>query len=55
MEDISRGVRSFTLGTAVSRVMGLAREMVFAGLFGVGAGFKEQFDAADVGLVADRA
>lgn len=37
MEDISRGVRSFTLGTAVSRVMGLAREMVFAHLFGVGA------------------
>jgi len=37
MEDISRGVRSFTLGTAVSRVMGLVREMVFAGLFGVGA------------------
>ncbi len=36
MEDISRGVRSFTIGTAVSRVMGLAREMVFAHLFGVG-------------------
>jgi len=29
-------VRSFTLGTAVSRVMGLAREMVFAHLFGAG-------------------
>ena len=37
MEDISRGVRSFTMGTAVSRVMGLARESVFAHLFGVGA------------------
>lgn len=37
MEDISRGVRSFTLGTAVSRVMGLVRESVFAHLFGVGA------------------
>jgi len=37
MEDISRGVRSFTVGTAVSRVMGLVREMVFAHLFGVGA------------------
>lgn len=37
MEDLSRGVRSFTLGTAASRVMGLARESVFAHLFGVGA------------------
>lgn len=37
MEDISRGVRSFTAGTAVSRVMGLVRESVFAHLFGVGA------------------
>jgi len=36
MEDISRGVRSFTIGTAFSRVMGLVREMVFAHLFGVG-------------------
>jgi len=36
MEDISRGVRSFTLGTAISRVMGLAREMVQAHLFGAG-------------------
>ena len=36
MEDISRGVRSFTLGTAVSRVTGLAREMVQAHLFGAG-------------------
>jgi putative peptidoglycan lipid II flippase len=37
MEDLSRGVRSFTLGTAASRVMGLVRESVFAHLFGVGA------------------
>jgi putative peptidoglycan lipid II flippase len=36
MEDISRGVRSFTVGTAVSRVMGLVREMVIAHLFGAG-------------------
>ena len=37
MEDIARGVRSFTIGTALSRVMGLVRESVFAHLFGVGA------------------
>ncbi len=37
MEDISRGVRSFAAGTAISRVMGLVRESVFAHLFGVGA------------------
>jgi putative peptidoglycan lipid II flippase len=36
MEDISRGVRSFTIGTAVSRIMGLVREMVIAHLFGAG-------------------
>jgi len=36
MEDISRGVRSFTIGTAFSRVMGLVREMVIAHLFGAG-------------------
>ncbi len=36
MEDISRGVRSFTIGTAFSRVMGLVREMVVAHLFGAG-------------------
>lgn len=34
MEDIARGVRSFTIGTTVSRLLGLAREMVFAHLFG---------------------
>jgi putative peptidoglycan lipid II flippase len=37
VEDIAKGVRSFTAGTAVSRVLGLARESVFAHLFGVGA------------------
>ena len=36
MEDISRGVRSFTIGTAFSRVMGLVREMVIAHLYGAG-------------------
>lgn len=34
MADITRGVRSFTLGTAISRVTGLIREMVFAYLYG---------------------
>ncbi|MDY0231547.1 MAG: lipid II flippase MurJ, partial [Candidatus Saccharicenans sp.] len=34
MEDIAHGVRSFTIGTAISRILGLAREMVFAHLFG---------------------
>jgi putative peptidoglycan lipid II flippase len=34
MEDISKGVRSFSIGTALSRVMGLVREVVFAHLFG---------------------
>jgi|GEM_PF-4302527 len=32
MEDIARGVRSFTIGTAISRILGLVREMVFAHL-----------------------
>ena len=49
MEDISRGVRSFTIGTAVSRVMGLLREMVFAHLFGA-----SQSAAADAFNVAFR-
>ncbi|MCX8161308.1 MAG: murein biosynthesis integral membrane protein MurJ [Candidatus Saccharicenans sp.] len=34
MEDIARGVRSFTIGTTLSRLLGLVREMVFAHLFG---------------------
>jgi putative peptidoglycan lipid II flippase len=37
MEDLSRGVRSFSIGTALSRITGLVRESVFAHLFGVGA------------------
>lgn len=36
MEDLARGVRSFSVGTAVSRVLGLVRESVFAWLFGAG-------------------
>jgi putative peptidoglycan lipid II flippase len=34
VEDLARGVRSFTIGTTVSRLLGLGREMVFAHLFG---------------------
>lgn len=33
-EDIAGGVRSFTIGTALSRLGGLGREVVFAHLFG---------------------
>jgi putative peptidoglycan lipid II flippase len=36
MADIAKGVRSFTMGTAVSRVLGLVREQVFGVLFGAG-------------------
>lgn len=36
MTDIAKGVRSFTLGTALSRVLGLVREMVINHLFGAG-------------------
>jgi len=36
MADIVKGVRSFTLGTALSRVLGLVREMVINHLFGAG-------------------
>ncbi len=36
MRDIARGVRAFTIGTAISRVLGLLRESVFAYLFGAG-------------------
>jgi putative peptidoglycan lipid II flippase len=46
MEDIARGVRSFSVGTAVSRLTGLAREMVFAHLFG--ASGTPQADAFNV-------
>jgi putative peptidoglycan lipid II flippase len=45
MTDIAKGVRSFTLGTAVSRVLGLARELVFAVLFGA-SGSMDAFVAA---------
>jgi putative peptidoglycan lipid II flippase len=37
MEDIAKGVRSFSIGTALSRVTGLIRESVGAHLFGAGA------------------
>jgi putative peptidoglycan lipid II flippase len=36
MADITRGVRAFTIGTAISRVFGLLRESVFAYLYGAG-------------------
>lgn len=36
MPDITKGVRAFTIGTAISRVLGLMRESVFAYLFGAG-------------------
>ncbi len=36
MADITRGVRAFTAGTAISRVFGLIRESVFAFLYGAG-------------------
>jgi putative peptidoglycan lipid II flippase len=34
MADIAKGVRAFTIGTAISRVLGLVREQVFAHLYG---------------------
>ena len=34
MADIAKGVRSFTMGTALSRVLGLVRDSVIAHLFG---------------------
>ena len=36
MADIAKGVRSFTVGTALSRVLGLVRDSVIAYLFGAG-------------------
>jgi putative peptidoglycan lipid II flippase len=45
MADITRGVRAFTFGTAVSRVLGLARESVFAFLYGAGRS-TDAFNAA---------
>lgn len=45
MADIARGVRSFTIGTGLSRILGLVREQVFAFLFGVGVS-SDAFNAA---------
>ncbi len=36
MADITRGVKAFTIGTAISRILGLIRESVFAYLYGAG-------------------
>ena len=36
MADITRGIRAFTFGTAVSRILGLTRESVRAFLYGAG-------------------
>jgi putative peptidoglycan lipid II flippase len=45
MADISKGVRSFTIGTALSRVLGLVRDSVIAYLFGAGTA-TDAFNAA---------
>jgi len=45
MPDITRGVRAFTIGTAISRFLGLVRESVFAYLFGAGTA-TDAFNAA---------
>jgi len=45
MPDITRGVRAFTIGTAISRILGLVRESVFAFLFGAGTS-TDAFNAA---------
>jgi len=45
MADIAKGVRSFTIGTALSRVLGLVRESVFAFLYGAGRS-TDAFNAA---------
>jgi putative peptidoglycan lipid II flippase len=45
MPDITKGVRAFTVGTAVSRIFGLLRESVFAYLFGAGTA-TDAFNAA---------
>jgi putative peptidoglycan lipid II flippase len=45
MADIAKGVRSFTIGTAISRVMGLVREVVLSHLFGAGFAM-DAFNAA---------
>jgi len=45
MPDITRGVRAFTVGTAISRILGLMRESVFAYLYGAGMS-TDAFNAA---------
>jgi putative peptidoglycan lipid II flippase len=45
MADIAKGVRSFTIGTAISRVLGLVRDSVIAYLFGAGTA-TDAFNAA---------
>lgn len=45
MPDITKGVRAFTIGTAISRLLGLVRESVFAYLFGAGMA-TDAFNAA---------
>jgi len=45
MADIAKGVRSFTVGTALSRILGLIRESVFAFLYGAGRS-TDAFNAA---------
>lgn len=45
MADIAKGIRAFTIGTAISRVLGLVRESVFAYLFGAGRS-TDAFNAA---------
>ncbi|MCX6566455.1 MAG: murein biosynthesis integral membrane protein MurJ [Candidatus Aminicenantes bacterium] len=45
MADIAKGVRSFAVGTGLSRILGLVREQVFAYLFGVGLS-SDAFNAA---------
>ncbi|MBM3295175.1 MAG: murein biosynthesis integral membrane protein MurJ, partial [Candidatus Aminicenantes bacterium] len=45
MADISKGVRSFSIGTGISRILGLVREQVFAYLFGAGTA-TDAFNAA---------
>jgi len=45
MVDITKGVRAFTIGTAISRILGLVRESVFAYLYGAGRS-TDAFNAA---------
>lgn len=45
MADITKGVRAFAVGTAISRILGLVRESVFAYLYGAGRS-TDAFNAA---------